>query len=268
MALKATIYKADLNIADMDIHRYEDHQLTMALHLFLDFPKDKLIFDVGHQSYTHKLLTGRKGGFDNLRQFGGMSGFPNRKESPCDAFSTGHASTSVSIADGIVKARDLKGDDYKVVAVIGDGALSGGMAFEALNNAGRLKSNMIIVLNDNKMSISENVGGMAAYLGKIRTSQKYTKLKMNVEERLKDLPYMGENIVKRIKTSKESIKSLFVPGMLFENMGITYIGPIDGHNIPLMLNAFNAAAQSKGPVLVHVITKKVFPSVSGPLHRC
>ena len=231
-------------------------ELTMALHLFLDFPDDKLIFDVGHQSYTHKLLTGRKNGFDALRQFGGMSGFPNRKESPCDAFNTGHASTSISVADGIVKARDLKGESYKVVAVIGDGALSGGMAFEALNNAGRLKSNLIIVLNDNKMSISENVGGMAAYLGKLRTSSKYTGLKMNIEEKLKTVPYMGEKMVKRIRTSKESLKSLFVPGMLFENMGITYIGPIDGHNIPLMLNAFEAAAQSKNPVLVHVITKK------------
>ena len=231
-------------------------ELTMALHLFLTFPEDKLIFDVGHQSYTHKLLTGRKGGFDRLRQFGGMSGFPNKKESPCDPINTGHASTSISIADGMVKARDLKGEDYKVVAVIGDGSLSGGMAFEALNNAGRLKSNLIIVLNDNKMSISENVGGMAAYLGKLRTNSKYTGLKMNIEERLKNVPYMGEGIVKKIKTSKESIKSLFVPGMLFENMGITYIGPIDGHNIPLMLNAFQAASQSKTPVLVHVITKK------------
>ena len=231
-------------------------ELTMALHLFLTFPEDKLIFDVGHQSYTHKLLTGRKGGFDHLRQFGGMSGFPSKKESPCDPVITGHASTSISIADGIVKARDLKGENYKVVAVIGDGALSGGMAFEALNNAGRLKSNLIIVLNDNNMSISENVGGMATYLGKLRTNSKYTGLKMNIEEKLKNLPYMGEGIVRKIKTSKESIKSLFVPGMLFENMGITYIGPIDGHNIPLMLNAFEAAAQSKTPVLVHVVTKK------------
>lgn len=231
-------------------------ELTMALHLFLSFPEDKLIFDVGHQSYTHKLLTGRKNGFDNLRQFGGMSGFPNRKESPCDAFNTGHASTSISVADGIVKARDLKGEKYKVVAVIGDGALSGGMAFEALNNAGRLKSNLIIVLNDNKMSISENVGGMAAYLGKLRTNSKYTGLKMNIEEKLKNVPYMGDKMVKRIKKSKASIKSLFVPGMLFENMGITYIGPIDGHNIPLMLKAFEAAAQSRTPVMVHVITKK------------
>ena len=145
-------------------------ELTMALHLFLDLPKDKLIFDVGHQSYTHKILTGRKDQFTSLRSFGGLSGFPKTSESDCDAFNTGHSSTSISIADGMVKARDLMGEDYRVVALIGDGALSGGMAYEALNNAGRFKSNMIIVLNDNKMSISENVGGMAAYLGKLRTN--------------------------------------------------------------------------------------------------
>lgn len=231
-------------------------ELTMALHRFLDFPKDKLIFDVGHQSYTHKILTGRKNDFTGLRQFGGISGFPRMSESACDAFGAGHASTSISVADGIVKARDLKGENFKVVALIGDGALSGGMAFEALNNAGRLKSNMIIVLNDNKMSISENVGGMAAYLGKIRTSSKYTGLKINIEEKLQNVPYFGKNAIKKLKTSKDSIKSLFVPGMLFENMGITYIGPIDGHNIPLMINAFEAAAQSRNPVLVHVVTKK------------
>lgn len=231
-------------------------ELTMALHLFMNFPEDKLVFDVGHQCYTHKILTGRKNSFDSLRQFGGMSGFPNMRESDCDAFSTGHSSTSISVADGIVKARDLNHENYKVVAVIGDGALSGGMAFEALNNAGRLKSNMIIVLNDNKMSISENVGGMATYLGKIRTSSKYTELKMNVEEALRKVPYFGEETIRKIKTSKDSIKSLVVPGMFFENMGITYIGPIDGHNIPMMVDAFKAAAKSNGPVLVHVITKK------------
>lgn len=231
-------------------------ELTIALHRFLTFPKDKLIFDVGHQCYTHKILTGRKNDFSSLRQYGGLCGFPKISESNCDAFNAGHASTSISIADGIVKARDLRGEDYKVVAVIGDGALSGGMAFEALNNAGRLKSNMIIVLNDNKMSISENVGGMAAYLGRIRTSEKYTGLKLNIEEKLNTIPYIGKKAVKKIKTSKDSLKNLFVPGMFFENMGITYIGPIDGHNIPLMLSAFKAAAQSKNPVLVHVITKK------------
>jgi len=231
-------------------------ELTLALHKFMDFPKDKLIFDVGHQSYTHKILTGRKDMFTTLRQFGGISGFPRPSESDCDAFNAGHASTSISVADGIVRARDLKKDNYKVVAVIGDGALSGGMAFEALNNAGRLKSNLIIVLNDNKMSISENVGGLATYLGKIRTNRKYTGFKLNLEDTLKNLPYIGEKAFKKLKTSKDSIKSLFVPGMLFENMGITYIGPINGHNIPMMINAFKAAEQSNNPVIVHVITKK------------
>ena len=231
-------------------------ELTMALHLFLNLPKDKLIWDVGHQAYTHKLLTGRRENFDTLRQFDGMSGFPKVNESSCDSFNTGHSSTSVSIADGIVKARDLLHEDYKVVAVIGDGALSGGMAYEALNNAGRLKSNMIIVLNDNKMSISENVGGVASYLGKLRTSSRYTGMKMRIEEALKKIPVIGPHVVHSLKTSKDSIKSLFVPGMFFENMGITYIGPIDGHNIPIMLKAFKAAARSNSPVLVHVITQK------------
>ena len=231
-------------------------ELTMALHLFLDLPKDKLIFDVGHQSYTHKILTGRKEKFDTLRSFGGLSGFPKTSESDCDAFNTGHSSTSISIADGMVKARDLLGEDYRVVALIGDGALSGGMAYEALNNAGRFKSNMIIVLNDNKMSISENVGGMAAYLGKLRTNSKYTSVKSSLEKGLSAIPGIGDDIVSKIRNSKNSIKSLFVKGMFFENMGITYIGPIDGHNIPLMLEAFEAAGRSKNPVLVHVVTKK------------
>ncbi|MCR4720796.1 MAG: 1-deoxy-D-xylulose-5-phosphate synthase [Lachnospiraceae bacterium] len=231
-------------------------ELTIALHLFLDLPKDKLIFDVGHQSYTHKILTGRKDKFDSLRSFGGLSGFPKTSESDCDAFNTGHSSTSISIADGMVKARDLMGEDYRVVAVIGDGALSGGMAYEALNNAGRFRSNMIIVLNDNKMSISENVGGMAAYLGKLRTASGYTSVKSTVEKGLSSIPVIGDELVDKIRNSKNSIKSLFVKGMFFENMGITYIGPIDGHNIPLMLEAFEAAGKSKNPVLVHVITKK------------
>lgn len=231
-------------------------ELTMALHLFLDLPKDKLVWDVGHQAYTHKLLTGRKNDFDSLRQFSGISGFPKTNESACDSFNTGHSSTSISVADGIVKARDLLREDYKVVAVIGDGALSGGMAYEALNNAGRLKSNMIIVLNDNNMSISENVGGMASYLGKIRTNARYTGLKMKVENFLDRIPLIGKRIIRSLKASKDSIKSLMVPGMFFENMGITYIGPVDGHNIPIMLNALNAAAQSSNPVLVHVVTDK------------
>jgi len=210
-------------------------ELTMALHLFLDFPEDKLIWDVGHQAYTHKLLTGRRKDFDSLRQFDGMSGFPKTSESDCDAFNTGHSSTSVSVAAGIVKARELKGEDFKVVAVIGDGALSGGLAYEALNNAGNMRSNMIIVLNDNKMSISENVGAMAGYLGKLRTSSKYTGIKMKIEDGLSKLPALGPKIVKSLKTSKDSVKSLVVPGMFFENMGMGLgIMPITGIPLPFL----------------------------------
>ena len=231
-------------------------ELTMALHLFLDLPEDKLVWDVGHQAYTHKLLTGRRQDFDSLRQYEGISGFPKTSESDCDSFNTGHSSTSISVADGIARARDLKHEKYKVVAVIGDGALSGGMVYEALNNAGRIKSNMMIVLNDNNMSISENVGGMASYLGQIRTSARYTALKDKVEHFLNRIPIIGPKIVKAIKKSKNSIKSLVVPGMFFENMGVTYIGPIDGHNIDLMLKTFNSAAELDGPVLIHVITQK------------
>lgn len=231
-------------------------ELTMALHLFLDFPKDKLVWDVGHQSYTHKILTGRKEGFRTLRQFGGMSGFPKRKESNADAFNTGHSSTSISAALGMAKARDIKGDNNKIVAVIGDGALSGGMAFEALNNAGRMKTNMIIVLNDNNMSISENVGGMANYLGKIRTNDRYQGLKNDVESTLLKLPMIGNKIADKLKRSKDSIKRLVVPGMLFEDMGLTYIGPLNGHNLPLMVSALETASKQKGAVLVHVVTKK------------
>ena len=230
-------------------------ELTMALHLFLDFPEDKLIWDVGHQSYVHKILTGRKDGFSSLRQYKGMSGFPKQKESPCDAFATGHSSTSISAALGLVKARELNKSNEKIVAVIGDGALSGGMAFEALNNAGRLKSNMIIVLNDNDMSISENVGAMANYLGKIRTSQTYSKFKEELEEILNRVS-RTDRITKVLKRTKDSIKQLFVGGMLFESFGITYIGPIDGHNIERMRYAFELASQKENATIVHVVTKK------------
>lgn len=231
-------------------------ELTMALHLFLDFPDDKLVWDVGHQAYVHKLLTGRKNDFKTLRQYEGMSGFPKRKESNCDAFDTGHSSTSLSVAVGLVKARELAEEQRKVVAVIGDGALSGGMAFEALNNAGRLKENMIIVLNDNNMSISENVGGMSNYLGKARTNDRYTNFKGGLETALKKIPKVGEAIVTTLKQSKDSLKYLFIPGMLFEDMGITYIGPIDGHNINQMLTALRSASRVNGAVLIHTVTKK------------
>lgn len=230
-------------------------ELTMALHLCLDLPEDKIVWDVGHQSYTHKILTGRMEEFSTLRQYKGMSGFPKRNESNCDACDTGHSSTSISVALGLAVARDIEKKDNKVVAVIGDGALSGGMAYEALNNAARLKSNMMIVLNDNNMSISENVGGMALYLGKIRTNRKYQVIKDDVYNALVKVP-VGKKIADKIKRSKDSIKRLMIPGMLFEDMGITYIGPIDGHNISQMMTAFRTASKKKGAVLVHVVTKK------------
>lgn len=230
-------------------------ELTMALHLFLDFPNDKIVWDVGHQSYTHKILTGRKEEFDTLRQYQGLSGFPKRNESDCDACDTGHSSTSLSVALGMAVARDLEQTNEKVVAVIGDGALSGGMAYEALNNAARLKSNFIIVLNDNNMSISENVGGMALYLGKIRTNKKYQVFKDDIENALQKVP-IGDKIADKIRRSKDSIKRLMIPGMLFEDMGLTYIGPIDGHNIAQMSKAFDTASKLQKAVIVHVVTKK------------
>lgn len=234
-------------------------ELTMALHLVLDFPKDQLIFDVGHQSYVHKILTGRKEGFEHLRQFGGMSGFPKRKESNCDAFHSGHSSMSLSAALGLVAARDINQTDETIVAVIGDGALSGGMAYEALNNMARLrkeKKNLIMILNDNKMSIAENVGGMSAYLNKVRTQKGYVEFKGNVEQSLLKIPRIGKGVASFLKKSKDSIKQLFVPGMYFEDMGITYVGPLDGHNIPLMVEILNRAKQLDEPIILHVVTKK------------
>lgn len=233
-------------------------ELTMALHLCMDFPTDKLIWDVGHQSYAHKLLTGRGDAFCSLRSFGGLSGFPKVCENPADSFNTGHSSTSISVALGMARARDLQGSDEKIFAVIGDGALTGGMAFEALNNLSALKSGMVVVLNDNKMSIAKNVGGMSNYLGKIRVNRKYNSLKQEVLDRLESMPdpNVGRRIGDKIKRSKDSIKHLLVPGMFFEDMGVTYIGPIDGHNIEEMVTAFNTAANAGKPVLVHVITKK------------
>lgn len=231
-------------------------ELTMALHLFLDFPQDKIIWDVGHQSYTHKILTGRKDAFDHLRQYGGMSGFPKRMESDCDAFDTGHSSTSISAGLGLAWARELQGEDYKVVSVIGDGALTGGMAYEAMNNAAALKKNFIIILNDNNMSISENVGGMSRHLSKLRTSTNYAELKEGVQTSLEKIPVYGERIVSGIRKTKSSIKQMVIPGMIFEDMGIMYLGPVDGHDIDAMLKVFQEASHVPGPVLVHVLTKK------------
>ncbi len=231
-------------------------ELTMAMHLAFSLPRDKMIWDVGHQSYTHKILTGRKDGFETLRQYGGMSGFPKRNESNSDAFDTGHSSTSLAAGLGYVNARELQGKDYKVVSVIGDGSLTGGMAFEALNNASQLKSNYIIVLNDNNMSISENVGGMSLYLDGLRTADFYNDLKRGITNSLNKIPGAGKHIVKGIRKTKNSIKQLFVPGMLFEDMGITYLGPVDGHDIKKLYRTFKEAQKLDNTVLVHVLTKK------------
>lgn len=231
-------------------------ELTMALHLVLNFPEDKLIWDVGHQAYTHKILTGRKDGFKNLRKEGGVSGFPKRKESDCDAFDTGHSSNSISAGLGYVRARDLLGEKYTVVSVIGDGALTGGMAYEALNNAAELKTNFIIIINDNNMSISKNVGGMATYLSALRTAETYTGMKIGVTKTLKKIPCVGTAVVDTVRRTKSSIKQLIIPGMLFENMGLTYLGPVDGHNMRQMMKLFNEAKRVEGPVIVHVLTDK------------
>lgn len=231
-------------------------ELTMALHLFLNLPEDKLIWDVGHQSYTHKILTGRKDGFVNLRKFGGISGFPKRKESDCDCFDTGHSSTSISAGLGMVKARDIQGKKNTIVSVIGDGSLTGGMAYEALNNASRLETNFIIVLNDNNMSISENVGGVSKYLNNIRTADMYLGLKEGVYNSLHGKSKYGDKVVSKIRRAKSSFKQLVVPGMFFEDMGITYLGPVDGHDISAMVHMLGEARKIRGAVLLHVITQK------------
>lgn len=231
-------------------------ELTMALHLCFDLPKDKIVWDVGHQSYTHKILTGRKNGFSSLRQYGGMSGFPKTDESNCDCFNTGHSSTSISAGLGLATARQVTGEDYHVVSVIGDGALTGGMAYEALNNASSVKGNFIIVLNDNNMSISENVGGISQYLSGFRTADAYRDFKNNVMNSLNHIPIYGERMVRHIRNTKSSIKQLFIPGMFFEEMGIIYLGPVDGSDINEMCRVFDEAKRVDGPVLVHVLTKK------------
>lgn len=231
-------------------------ELTIAMHRVFDLPKDKLIWDVGHQSYTHKILTGRKDGFETLRREGGISGFPKRSESDCDVFDTGHSSTSISAGVGYVRVRELKKENYSVVSIIGDGALTGGMAYEALNNAASLKSNFIIVLNDNEMSITENVGGMSSYLSGLRTASAYTDFKMDVTKALNRIPGIGPGMVDAMRKTKSSIKQIIIPGMLFEDMGLTYLGPVDGHNIPQLIKTFQEAKRFEGPILVHVLTQK------------
>ena len=230
-------------------------ELTMALHLALELPEDKIVWDVGHQSYTHKILTGRRSDFHSLRQFHGLSGFPKRKESDCDVFDTGHSSTSISAGLGLVKARDITGGTNTVVSVIGDGSLTGGMAYEALNNAAKLDTNFIIILNDNNMSISENVGGMSKYLNNIRTATGYQDLKKGVYNALLGSK-IGNSTINKIRKVKSTFKQLMIPGMLFEDMGVTYLGPVDGHDIAGMIRVINEAKRVEGGVLIHVLTQK------------
>jgi len=230
-------------------------ELTLALHKVFNTPEDKIIFDVGHQAYIHKIITGRREQFPTLRQYGGLSGFPKRSESEHDAFGTGHSSTSISAALGMACARDLQGEDYNVVAVIGDGSMTGGMAFEALNNAGMLHKNMIVVLNDNEMSISKNVGAMSEYLYQLRTGETYNKIKNDIEGWLKNMEF-GSDVLKAIRRLKGSVKYLMVPTSIFEELGFTYLGPVDGHDLEGLLDVLQAAKKIDGPVMVHVLTKK------------
>lgn len=231
-------------------------ELTLALHYVFNTPYDKIVWDVGHQTYTHKIITGRKDDFDNLRQYEGLSGFPKRYESEYDIFETGHSSTSISAALGICRARDIKKENYNVIAIIGDGALTGGMAFEALNDVGISNTNITVILNDNQMSISKNVGSMAAYLSRLRTDPTYFKFKSDMENLLKKIPGIGKNMAETAEKIKDSLKYFFVPGILFEELGFTYLGPIDGHDIIKLKQVFERSKKIKGPVFIHVITKK------------
>ncbi len=231
-------------------------ELTIALFKSFNLEEDKVVWDVGHQTYTHKILSGRADRFSGLRKYGGLSGFPKTKESKYDAFNTGHSSTSISAGIGLCQAGSIKKEDYFVVSVIGDGALTGGMAYEALNNAAQLKKNFIIVLNDNEMSISPNVGGISKYLSNIRTDRGYNSLKHKVADSLSKIPVIGQPAVGKIRNTKNGLKQLLIPGMLFENMGLTYLGPVDGHDIKAMYEVFLAAKKLDHAVLVHVITQK------------
>ncbi|MCL6633628.1 MAG: 1-deoxy-D-xylulose-5-phosphate synthase [Alicyclobacillus herbarius] len=231
-------------------------ELTLALHKVYDSPRDKLIWDVGHQAYVHKLLTGRKDKFPTLRQHGGLAGFPRRDESPHDAFGVGHASTSISAGVGMAVARDLNHERHKVVCVIGDGALTGGMAMEALNHAGHLGLDLTVILNDNEMSIAENVGAVSRYLTRLRTDPTYSRAKIEIEQTLRKLPAIGGRLTKGLEKLKDSLRQFVVPGQLFEAFGFKYLGPIDGHDLPELIRVLKDAKSLRGPVLIHVVTKK------------
>lgn len=231
-------------------------ELTIALHTIFNTPTDKIIWDVGHQSYVHKILTGRKDQMDTLRQYKGLAGFPKTCESEYDVFNTGHSSTSISVGIGMARARDLLKENYNVISVIGDGSLTGGMAEEALNDAGTSKTKLIVILNDNEMSISKNVGGIPTFLSKLRTRKFYTKANSRVKRFTLKIPKVGEKIVDLVQRGKKTIKQIFIPNMYFEDIGFTYLGPVDGHNIEKLENILKIAKEVKGPVLVHIITKK------------
>jgi 1-deoxy-D-xylulose-5-phosphate synthase len=244
-------------------------ELTLALHSVLNSPTDKILWDVGHQSYIHKILTGRKEDFHTLRQWNGISGFPNISESPHDIFTSGHSSTSISSALGLAKARDLRGEDHHIVAVIGDGSMTGGLAFEALNHAGQLKTDLVVILNDNEMSISPNVGALSGYLSRLRIKPSIHRLKETLEERISQIPRLGKSAVRTLEKLEDSLTYLIIPGIIFEELGFTYLGPIDGHNIPLLKNTVQDALRLGGPVLIHVLTQKgkgYAPAVKSPTH--
>ncbi|HHY06105.1 MAG TPA: 1-deoxy-D-xylulose-5-phosphate synthase, partial [Clostridia bacterium] len=231
-------------------------ELTLALHYVFDTTKDRLVWDVGHQSYVHKILTGRKNSFSSLRQYDGLSGFPKREESIHDAFNTGHSSTSISAVLGFALAREKLGEDYKTIAVIGDGSMTGGQAYEALNQAGHLKTDLLVVLNDNEMSIAQNVGAMSSYLSRLRSDPFYMKRKKDIEYLLHKVPAIGSSVAKAAERVKDSLKYLLVPGMLFEELGFTYLGPIDGHDIQNLIVVLKKTKDLKGPILLHVLTQK------------
>jgi 1-deoxy-D-xylulose-5-phosphate synthase len=231
-------------------------ELTLALHYVFNTPKDKIVWDVGHQCYTHKIITERKDKFSTIRQSGGLSGFPSKKESPYDVFDTGHASNSISIALGLAQARRQNGEDHAVLAVIGDGSLTGGMAFEALNHAGHLKTDLIVILNDNEMSISKNVGALSAHLSRIMTGETMTRFREDIKGRIRHLPALGDRVYKAARYLEETTKGIMGPGLLFEELGFQYVGPVDGHNVSHLIHSLSNIKRLKGPVLVHVITRK------------